>query len=85
MPKSVFTDAYASLLEVLVATRKRCGVSQVELARRLGKPQPFVSYFERGERRIDVIEFYAIARALRVDPEELFREVVRRLPEEVTI
>ena len=52
MPKSVFTDAYASLLETVVETRKARGVSQVELARRLGKTQPFVSYFERGERRI---------------------------------
>jgi transcriptional regulator with XRE-family HTH domain len=85
MPKSVFTDAYASLLETVVEARKALGVSQVELARRLGKTQPFVSYFERGERRIDVIEFYAIMRALGVDPVEMFGELVKKLPERVEI
>jgi transcriptional regulator with XRE-family HTH domain len=85
MAKSVFTDAYASLLEVLVATRKGAGVSQVELARRLGKPQNFVSYFERGERRVDVIEFYAITTALDVDPEHVFSQLVHQLPKRVEI
>lgn len=85
MPKSVFTDAYGSLLSTLVAARKRAGVTQVELAARLGKPQPFVSYVERGERRVDVIEFYAIARALGLEPRDLFDEVVIKLPDKVDI
>ena len=85
MPKSVFTDAYASLLETLVSLRKKKGITQVELSRRLGKPQPFVSYIERGERRIDVIEFYAIAKALGADPVEVFAGLVRRLPKRVDI
>lgn len=85
MPKSVFTDAYAVLLETLVAARKEQGVTQVELARRLGKPQPFVSYVERGERRIDVIEFYAIMRALKLDPARAFAKVIKRLPRHVDI
>lgn len=85
MPKSVFTDAYRSLLDVLIAARKEAGVTQVELAQRLGRPQPFVSYIERGERRIDVIEFCAVARALDRDPEELFRRVVRALPDSFEI
>jgi transcriptional regulator with XRE-family HTH domain len=85
MPKSVHTDAYAAFLAILVATRRRLGISQVELARRLGKPQPFVSYFERGERRLDVVEFYAVATALGVDPKRLFSEVADQLPGEVRI
>ncbi len=85
MPKSVFTDAYAVLLSTLIAVRKRSGVSQVELGRRLGKPQPFVSYVERGERRIDVIEFYAIMIALEADPVVVFQEVIAKLPVKVSI
>ena len=85
VPKSVFTEAYEILLELLVKTRKSAGVSQVELASRLGRPQPFVSYLERGERRIDVVEFCVIARALGADPELLFSELVRRLPDETVI
>jgi transcriptional regulator with XRE-family HTH domain len=85
MPKSVFTEAYASLLEILVSLRKSRGVTQLQLSRRLGKPQPFVSYIERGERRIDVIEFCAIVRALGSDPEEIFGKVVAKLPKRIDI
>lgn len=85
MPRSVFSDAYGFLLEELVSARHDAGITQVELAKRLGRPQPFVSYFERGERRLDVIEFVAIARALQVDPARLFVRVLDRLPEHLTI
>lgn len=85
MPKSVFTDAYAVLLDALVAARKEAHVTQVQLAKRLGKPQPFISYVESGERRIDVIEFFAIAMALNRDPIALFTEVAAKLPDRVEI
>jgi transcriptional regulator with XRE-family HTH domain len=85
MSKSVFTDAYRIMLEHLVAARKRAGVSQVELGKRLGRQQSVISLIESGERRLDVIEFYAIARALGCDPAELFRELVEKLPEKVGI
>jgi transcriptional regulator with XRE-family HTH domain len=85
MPKSVFTEAYASLLETLVALRKTKGMTQVQLSKKLGKPQPFISYVERGERRIDVIEFYVIVRALGEDPVEVFERLVRRLPKRIEI
>ncbi len=85
MPKSVFTDAYGLLLELLVETRKDAGITQVELAKRLGRPQPFVSYFERGERRIDVVEFCVIASALESNPIDLFTTLVNRLPDQTNI
>lgn len=85
MPKSLFTDAYASFLRVLVAARKAAGVSQVELAQRIGRDQPFVSLVERGVRRVDVIEFYVIARALDLDPVDLFAEVVVQMPMDIEI
>lgn len=85
MPKSVFTEAYASLLATLVALRKEKGLTQVQLSKRLGKPQPFVSYVERGERRIDVIEFCVIVRALGAEPVEVFEKLVRGLPKRIEI
>lgn len=85
VPKSVFTAAYAVLLDVLVEARKDAGLTQLELARRLGRPQPFISYIERGERRIDVVEFYVIARALGCDPRALFDRVITNLPDQVVI
>jgi transcriptional regulator with XRE-family HTH domain len=60
-------------------------MGQVELAARLGKAQSFVSRVETGERRVDVVEFCAIARAIGANPEALFAEVVRKLPEPLEI
>lgn len=85
VPKSVFTPAYALLLETLVQTRRRAGLTQAELAKRLERPQPFISYIERGERRVDVIEFCMIMRALGADPEQAFRDLVAKLPDKVLI
>lgn len=85
MPRSVFTDAYAAFRDTLVAVRKDAGVTQVELAERLGKPQQFISKYELGDRRIDIVEFVAVCRALRVDPKEAFTLVLRRLPKSFDI
>jgi len=85
MPRSVFTDAYTAFRDTLVAVRKDAGVTQIELAERLGKPQQFVSKYERGDRRVDLIEFVAVCRALRVDPKEAFALVLRRLPKSFDI
>lgn len=76
MPSSVFTQRHQEFIQFLVAARKAAGVTQVELADRLGRPQSFVSKVERGERRIDVIEFCQVAEALGRDPSELLGEFV---------
>lgn len=80
MSKSAFTDAYASVVASVRALRVEKGVSQVELARRLGRPQQFVSYFETGVRRIDLVEFVVIVRALGGDPKELFASLADAMP-----
>ena len=85
MPKSVFTDAYGSVVDYLIALRKQKGVSQVELARRLGRPQPFVSFVENRERRLDLVEFCTYVRALGADPEAAAVEVIRALPDNTRI
>lgn len=85
MPKSVFTDAYGVFLEELVKARRDASITQVQLAEKLGRPQPFISYFERGERRVDLIEFVVIARAIGVEPEALFLKIMSRLPEDISI
>lgn len=80
MPRSVFTDAYTAFRDTLVAVRKDAGVTQVELAERLGKPQQFISKIENGDRRVDLVEFVAVCRALRIDPRDAFAAVLRRMP-----
>ena len=64
--------------ECLAAARVRSGATQRDVADRLGKPQSFVSAYETGQRRVDILEFIAIAEALGVDPLSVFREVLER-------
>lgn len=85
MPKSVFTGAHKHLVDVLIAARRRAGLTQAELAVRIGKDQKFVSLIERSQRRVDVIEFFAIAKALNMDPVRLYATIVKKLPEKVEI
>jgi len=74
MQKSLKSAEYARLIELLVAVRHEAGIRQQALAKKLGRPQSFVAKYEGGERRIDVIEFIAIARAVGADPLKLFRD-----------
>ena len=66
---------YRDLIGALVRQRKSIGFSQETLAGRLSKHQQFVSRYETGERRLDVIEFIDIARALGLDVSEVIRRV----------
>ena len=75
LTKSVFTPEYAHFAARIVGLRKKAGLTQAELAQRLGRPQSYVSKYERGERRLDVIEFLAVARALGIDPAGLVAEL----------
>jgi transcriptional regulator with XRE-family HTH domain len=53
-------------------------LTQVTLAKKLGRPQSFVSKFERGERRLDVPEFLDVARALGIDAAQVISDLERR-------
>jgi transcriptional regulator with XRE-family HTH domain len=81
----MFTPEYRLLLDIVVAERDKSGLTQRELARRLGKPQPWVSNIENGVRRLDALEFVAVMKALGSDPEKVFRDFVTRLPNKVEI
>jgi transcriptional regulator with XRE-family HTH domain len=80
MQKSLKSPEYARLVAMLVAVRHATGTRQQKLAAKLGKPQSFIAKYEGGERRIDLVEFIAIARALDADPVKLFRDFVAGEP-----
>jgi transcriptional regulator with XRE-family HTH domain len=73
----VEAEHYKVVGACLGAARRRANVTQLALAARLEKPQSFVSEYERGQRRVDVVELLVISRALDVDPLELFVEIER--------
>ncbi len=68
-------DRYEKLRMMLVEAREAAGLTQVELAGRLDRPQSFVSKIERGVRKMDVIEFVEIARAIGFDPAAFLRKL----------
>lgn len=72
-------ESYVALGEVLAGARLAAGATQEELAARLGKPQSFVSSYERGQRRLDLLEFLAVVDALSADPRRTFNSVLKML------
>ena len=63
MEKTIFTEEYAALLALLRETRKAAGLTQVQLAERVGETQSYVSKLERGELRLDVIQLRTLCLA----------------------
>ena len=51
------------------------GITQVDLARAIGADQSQISKFERSERRIDIVDYVRICRAIGIDPGEVLRAV----------
>lgn len=69
---------YKAVGAVLAAAREQAGITQQDLAKRLHKPQSFVSAYERGQRRVDVLELQRIVEALRGDPVKVFAEILAK-------
>ena len=76
MPSSIFDSSHGRLVELLIEARKGLGLNQTQLGKRVGRGQGFISLIERGQRRIDVIEFVALARALEIDPKAMFSKLI---------
>lgn len=85
MPKTVFTGAHTHLVEVLRTARKDADLTQTELGQRVGRNQRFISLIEKSQRRVDVLEFYALAKALGLPPVKLFAALAKKLPDKIEI
>lgn len=59
----------------MAEARLAAELTQQQLARKLRKPQSFVSSYESGQRRIDVLEFLTILRAIGAPPIEVFKAI----------
>lgn len=75
MRRWVSSQSYRVAISVVSDARKQAGLTQRDLAERLGKPPSFVAKIETGERRLDLVEFVAIARALNLSPAEFIGRV----------
>lgn len=73
--KSIFTARYQRLRTLLVEARGTVGLTQAQLASKLSRPQSFVSKYERGERRLDLIELMEVCDALGVQPTQIIKKL----------
>ena len=75
MKKTLESDRHEALIKFLKAKRGASGMTQAELAERLGEFQSFVARMESGQRRIDVIEYLALAETLNFDAAHALAQV----------
>jgi len=72
---ALHTDEWGRFAKALAEARQRAGLTQYQLADRLGIRQDVVSKCEGGRRRLDVVEFLRWVRAIGVDPKTIFEAV----------
>jgi len=62
MKKSIHTKEYAYFVEKLKKARHEAGLTQVQVARKLKRPQSYISTIESGQQRVDVVELQKFAK-----------------------
>ena len=75
MPKSQFTDDYKKFCTLLVQARKEAKMTQAQVSETLSKPQSYVSKYESGERRLDIIELLEISKAIGFKASDLIQKI----------
>jgi transcriptional regulator with XRE-family HTH domain len=73
--KTLGTERHKALIAILIDKREASGLTQLELAAKLGEYQSFVARLESGQRRVDVVEFLELAEILQFDPYEVLRQL----------
>lgn len=85
MGRWVSSPSYRAAVRVLVEARHAAGLTQRALAELIGRPYTIIANIERGERRIDVVEFIALARAMGLDETALLDRIGRAIGEDVEL
>lgn len=80
MSRTFNSPRHQALVDLLKTLRKKSGMTQVQLADRLNRYQSFITAYERGQKRIDVVELIEIAEAVGFDPAEAVRLVQKVRP-----
>jgi transcriptional regulator with XRE-family HTH domain len=75
MPRTLGSPRHEIVRAFLLEQRKKRGLTQTEVAKRLGRYQSFVATLESGQRRIDVVELLDLAEALGFEPASLLKRM----------
>lgn len=62
MSKSTQTKEYAIFIDRLKKARLEAGLTQVQVAKKIGRPQSHISNIEAGQQRVDVVEIKRFAK-----------------------
>ncbi len=81
MGRSFHSPRYEFFRSLLIAARRKAGLTQVQVSKKLQRPQSFVAKYERGERRLDLVEFLEVCVALQVDPKRVLTALQRHVDE----
>jgi ribosome-binding protein aMBF1 (putative translation factor) len=73
--KTLHSNEHERFRGLLRKARVQAGLTQTDLASRLGVPQSFVSKYESGERRLDVLELRLVCQAVGVSLQEFVRQL----------
>ncbi|GAA0913124.1 hypothetical protein GCM10009552_28550 [Rothia nasimurium] len=76
---SIHSEEYKAFCGFLAETRVAQGITQVELARRLGVSQPYISHVEKGDVRVDPIQLIRWLEQCEVDPSEWLVQLYARV------
>ena len=79
MNKTIYSRQGQCLRETITGLRRLAGLTQRQLAAKLGREHNLIGRLELGERRLDVVEFYWLCKACGADPEKTATELMRRL------
>jgi transcriptional regulator with XRE-family HTH domain len=71
--KTLQSARHKALIGLLIAKREAAGLTQAQLAKKLGEYQSFVARLESGQRRVDVVEFLELSSVLKFDAKEEVR------------
>lgn len=75
MVKTLGSKRHKALINLLIEAREKAGLTQTELAEKLGEYQSFVARLESGQRRVDVVELIRFGEALNFDPASAIRKI----------
>ena len=68
LAKTLGSRRHTALIALLIKRREAIGMTQTQLADKLGEYQSFVARLESGQRRVDVVEYLELAEVLGFDP-----------------
>jgi len=81
MAGAIYSEAQNAVARAFTEARKDAQMKQTELADAIGKHQSFISDVERGQRRIDIVEAFVIAKALGYEPTDFYQKLIRDVPD----